>query len=249
MKITLFVPTLNEIIGLKDIMPKIDRNWVDQILIIDGGSDDGSAEWAREQGYDVYVQKQKGLRFAFIEGMEHVTGDAVITFSPDGNSLPESIPPLCQKLREGYDMVIASRYLDGAKSEDDDVFTSFGNWLFTRTVNFLHGSNYTDAMVMLRAYSKRLFYALDLHLENSYSLPEKLFHTVLGIEPLLSVRAAKAKLKMTEIGFDEPPRMGGKRKLQMWRWGAGYYFQFFYELFNWSPLAARQEFSQKPVNN
>lgn len=45
-------------------------------------------------------------------------------------------------------MVIASRYLGAAKSEDDDFVTAFGNWLFTGTVNWLHGGHYTDAMVI-----------------------------------------------------------------------------------------------------
>lgn len=48
-------------------------------------------------------------------------------------------------MKEDYDMVIVSRYLDGAKSEDDDVITAFGNWLFTKTVNFLRGGHYTFA--------------------------------------------------------------------------------------------------------
>ncbi|MBM4419945.1 MAG: glycosyltransferase, partial [Chloroflexi bacterium] len=44
------------------------------------------------------------------EAMERVTGDIVITFSADGNCIPEVIPELIARMREGYDMVIASRY-------------------------------------------------------------------------------------------------------------------------------------------
>ena len=40
----------------------------------------------------------------------------------------DDIPVLLEKMEEGYDMVIASRYLDAAKSEDDDWLTGFGNW-------------------------------------------------------------------------------------------------------------------------
>ena len=39
MKLTLLIPTMNEIDGVKVIMPQIQRNWVDEILIVDGGSD------------------------------------------------------------------------------------------------------------------------------------------------------------------------------------------------------------------
>jgi len=236
MTTTLLVMTLNEVNGMAAIMPKIDKRWLDQIIVVDGGSTDGTIEWARQHGYDVYVQKQAGFRHAYIEVWPKVTGDVVITFSPDGNSIPELIPQLIDKMNEGYDMVIASRYLGDAKSDDDDVVTAFGNWLFTRTVNLLHGGKYTDAMVIFRAYRKALVHELRLDREDAYSLPERLFHTKISWEPLLSVRAAKAKLSVAEIPGDEPPRIGGERKLKVLQWGAAYYFQFIRELWFWTPM-------------
>lgn len=233
MKTTLLVLTLNEIEGMKAIMPRIKREWCDQIIVVDGGSTDGTIEWARDNGYQVYVQKQRGFRHAYHEVMPYVEGDVIITFSPDGNSQTELIPPLIEKMQEGYDMVIVSRYLGGAKSDDDDFITGFGNWLFTKTVNLLHGGKYTDAMVIYRAFRKQIVYDLDLMNEGAYRLAEKLFHTKISWEPLLSVRAAKRKLRIAEIPGDEPPRIGGERKLQIIRWGGAYYFQFIRELFVW----------------
>lgn len=233
MSTTLLVMTLNEIEGMKAIMPKIDRTWVDQIIVVDGGSKDGTIEWARDQGYQVYVQKRKGFRNAYCEVMPLVEGDVILTFSPDGNSVPELIPQLLDKMRDGYDMVIASRYLGPAKSEDDDPITAFGNWLFTKTVNFLHGGAYTDAMVIYRAYRKQMVYDLELMDEGAYRTPEALFFTRISWEPLLSVRAAKRRLRIAEIPGDEPARIGGERKLQIIRWGAAYYFQFLREIFCW----------------
>lgn len=130
-------------------------------------------------------------------------------------------------------MVIVSRYAQGAKSYDDDAVTAFGNWLFTGTVNNLHGAKYTDAMVIYRAYKKQMIYDLDLDKDSSFEFEEKLFKTKISWEPLLSVRAAKRKLKVVEIPGDEPARDGGERKLQVLKWGAAYMFEFWREIFIW----------------
>jgi glycosyltransferase involved in cell wall biosynthesis len=185
------------------------------------------------KGYEVHVQQEPGLRHAYREVLPVITGDVLLTFSPDGNSIPELIPDLLDKIEEGNDMVIASRYFEGATSDDDDWLTGFGNWLFTRTVNLLHGGNYSDVMVIYRAYWTDMIRALDLDRDESYTTPEKLFGTRVSWEPLLSVRAAKAKLRLADIAGDEPERIGGERKLQVFRWGAAYYFQFLSEFFCW----------------
>jgi len=233
MKTTLLVLTLNELEGLKEIMPKVSPTWCEQVIVSDGGSSDGSIEWAKEQGYTVHVQTQPGLRHAYNEVLDLIEGDIVITFSPDGNSIPELIPSLIDKMKEGYDMVIVSRYLEGARSEDDDFITAFGNWFLTMTINVLHGGKYTDSMVMYRAWKKNVFTDLDIHKDEGFEPFEKFFKTKLGVEPLISVRAAKRKLKITEIPGDEPSRIGGKRKLQIFRWGSSFMLMYFRELWHW----------------
>ena len=231
--VTLLIPTLNEITGMRQIMPKIQRDWVDQILILDGGSTDGTIEYAKAQGYEVHVQTRPGIRQAYMEVLPKIRGEVLLTFSPDGNSIADLIPPLIAKMNEGYDMVIVSRYLQGAKSQDDDWLTGFGNWLFTKTVNLLHGGNYTDAMVIFRAYRTRLIRDLELDQDRWYHRPEKWLRTRISWEPMLSARAARRKLKVAEIPGDEPPRIGGERKLQVWKWGAAYYFQFWRDFLVW----------------
>ncbi len=231
---TLLVPTLNEIEGMRTIMPRVLPGWCDQILVVDGGSTDGTQDYARAQGYDLVVQQRRGIRHAYLEAFPLVRGEIVITFSPDGNSVPELIPQLARAIVDGYDMVIASRYLGGARSEDDDWLTGIGNWTFTKLINVLHGGHYTDAMVMFRAYRTKLFWDLELDREEAYA-PERLFGTVMGVEPLLSIRAARRKLRLGEIPGDEPARIGGERKLQAFRWGGAYLVQTVRELYHWRP--------------
>jgi glycosyltransferase involved in cell wall biosynthesis len=187
MTTTLFVLAKNEVEGMKAVMPLVKKEWCGQILIVDGHSTDGTVEYAREKGYDVYLQREPGLRAAYQESWPLIKGEYVITFSPDGNSPPEYIPRLIEKIKEGYDMVVGSRYFEGPKSEDDDALTSFGNWLFTKTINVLHRGNYSDAMTIL--------------------------------------------MKTADIACPEPARIGGKRKLQIVRWGVAYMTQVIFEKF------------------
>ncbi len=130
-------------------------------------------------------------------------------------------------------MVIVSRYLDNAKSYDDDLITSFGIWLFTKTINIHHGGKYTDATVIYRAYKKKIIDDLDLMSNDGYHAPELIFKTKISWEPPFSVRAAKKRLNIKEIPGNDPKRIGGERKLQILKWGATYYLQFIRELWFW----------------
>src|SRR5438093_12624060 len=78
LNVTLLALTLNEIDGVKAIMPQIDRSWCSQIIVVDGGSTDGTIEWCRENGYEVFVQKRRGIRFAYLEVMPYVTGQVMV---------------------------------------------------------------------------------------------------------------------------------------------------------------------------
>ncbi len=201
MKTTLLIPTVDELESMKIIMPRIKKEWVDEILVIDGNSTDGTYEYAQEYGCRTIRQKRKGLTSAYFEALLEIEGEIVIAFSPDGNSIPELIPEVVKKMKEGYDMVIVSRYKDGAKSADDDVVTAFGNWIITKAVNLIFGGHYTDSLVMFRGWRKEIVQSFKINPGRA------------SIEPQLSIECAKRKLKVAEIPGDEPKRIGGDRKM------------------------------------
>lgn len=208
MKVSVVIYALNEVDSMPILMPRIKKEWYDQLLIIDGGSTDGTFEWAKKQGYEIYRQEEPSWVGAYKEAFRHAHGDILVDFSPDGNSLPEKIPELVSKIKEGYDLVIASRYKAGAKSEDDSLVTAFGNFVFTRMVNLFFGGHYTDVLVIFRAYRKNTL--KDCGLEN---LSRDTF------TELQAIRCAKLRKKTADIPADEPKRIAGHRKLRIIRDG------------------------------
>lgn len=233
MKISLIIPTLNELGGMQVIMPRIKKEWYDQLIVIDGGSSDGTIEYARDNGYFVYVQKERGLRQGLREILDMITGDIMITFSPDGNCIPELIPALIEEMRKGCDMAIVSRYMGKARSHDDDAITRFGNWMFTAMINVLFGGHYTDALGIYRAYRKDIVKKFEIDKDAKILHLAEQAGILIGWEPKISIRCAKRKARVVEIPGDEPARLYGRRKMRPFRSGLIMLVQIMYEIFIW----------------
>lgn len=205
--VTLLLPALDEIEALRVVVPQIQRDWVDEIIVVDGGSTDGTLEYVRSCGLTVHSQSHRGYGRGMLQGLQMAKGDIIVEFTPDGNSLPQDIPRIIEKVREGYDLVIGSRYLGNAKSDDDDWLTAKGNWLFTTIVNLFFGARYTDVLVGFRAFRRNE--ALKLGFDTpGLSWPCQ-----------SSIRFARAGLRVTEIPACEPARIGGTRKMKPFKTG------------------------------
>ena len=200
--IALLLPTLNEIDGIKAIVPYIDRALVDDIIVIDGGSKDGTVEYAMTTGLTVVTQLRPGLQHAIFDVARSLPHDYVIEFSPDGNCKADQLSELVAKIREGHDHVVVSRYLEHAVSEDDDQVTAFGNWMFSRLMRPLASFPITDALNIYRGYRRDIL--LDPDFEFYMRGPV--------LEPLITGICALRGRSAVEIPGDEPVRIGGETK-------------------------------------
>jgi glycosyltransferase involved in cell wall biosynthesis len=198
---SLLIFTRNEIDGLKAIFPKIPLNSVDEVIAIDGKSTDGSVEFLQSKGIRVITQTKMGRGNAAIEGMSHTSGDIVIFLSSDGNENPADIPELIKAMADA-DVAVASRFMQGGKSDDSDDplrIRKFGNRLVTLLVDLIWDAGVTDSTNGLRAIRRSAWDQLGI---------DSPYHET---EFQMTIRAAKLGMRIREIPTVEGQRVGGTR--------------------------------------
>jgi glycosyltransferase involved in cell wall biosynthesis len=185
----------------------------DEVLAVDGGSTDGTREFLLEHGIPVYEQTKRGRGEAFRVGMANSNGDYVVFFSPDGNEDPDDIPKLFQLLESGADMAIASRFLPGARNEEDELSLPLRKWTnqaFTILANLIwnRGQSWvTDTINGFRGIRRQAFNQL---------APASLGYT---IEYELTIGAMRSNMNIVEIPTIENQRIGGETKGASWPTG------------------------------
>ncbi|MEK6856658.1 MAG: glycosyltransferase family 2 protein, partial [Nanoarchaeota archaeon] len=210
---TLVILTLNEIEGLKRIFHLIPINEIDEVFAVDGGSTDGTLDFYKEKGIKFIIQNIKGRGEAFRISFREAKNDKVIFFSPDGNENPEDILKIFGYLDDGEDMVIASRFMKGARCDEDDKrikIRKFGNKTFTKIANILFKGKLTDSINGFRGIKKEAFEKINPDAHH------------FGIEFQISIRALKNKMKIKEIPTIENERIGGESTARSFK--VGYQF-------------------------
>lgn len=200
--VTLIIPTFNEIDGIQLIFPRIDRSLFEEIIFIDAKSTDGTFEYINNlKDVKVLTQTDKGLTSAMLQATNQVKSEYVIELSPDNNCTPELLPKIVEKIAQGYDIVVVSRYLDDAISEDDTFITGLGNFIFSKMISKLGNFPVTDGLTMYRGYKVSII---------RESLFKKYLSTGHIFEPLISAYGNLMNYKYIEIPGTELKRIGGE---------------------------------------
>ena len=221
MSTAIIILTLDEIDGVKVIVPKINKKWAEEIIFVDGGSTDGTIEEAKKLGIEVIHQTNRGEGNACRIGVENTTSDFIIFFSPDGNDEPEEIPKMIEKISNDFDIVHISRFGQNSDSEDAGLIDRFGNRMFTFLVNSFFGGKLTDALFGFKIIKKKVFQEINLDGE------------FLTLEQQMSIKSMKLNLKIAEIDGVEPKRVGDEAKMRPLTTGSHLSLQIIKEFIKW----------------
>jgi len=161
------------------------------------------------------------LRAAFAEAR----GDAVVVTMADASDDPDDIPRMLAKLHEGYDLVAASRYMDGGQQLGGPRVKGFLSRAAGRSLHRLVGLPTSDPTSAFKMYRKALLDAV--HIESGEG-----FEITLEI----TVKAFLAGYRITEIPTVWRDRVQGKSKFRLVRWLPRY--------LRWYWLAVREGFAR-----
>ena len=208
-KLSVVIPAMNEADNLGFILPLL-PSLVDEVILVDGRSTDGTVEVARRLYPDVRVVSQTGegkgnaLTRGFAgrhRGHHRDAGCGWVRRSGRDPAVPERTRAGRAKFAKG------TRFAQGGGSQDITRFRRAGNALLTRLVNLLFRTKYTDL-----CYGYNAFFVDCLpHLNVDCNGFE--------VETQINVRLAKARLRVTEVPSFEHARISGGSNLKAVRDG------------------------------
>ena len=168
-RISIILPAKNEADGLRKTLPAL-RDAIPgaELIVVDDGSTDATAQVAAEHGATVLgAPYSMGNGAAIKRGARHARGDILVFMDADGQHDPACIPRLLERLDEGYDMVVGARDWAGQAGVHRGAANAFYNWLASRMTGF-QVKDLTSGFRVVRADKFREFLHL---LPNGFSYP------------------------------------------------------------------------------
>ncbi|MDV2496330.1 MAG: glycosyltransferase [bacterium] len=213
MDCSIVIPALNErdnigplLQGLKGVLDGLVPTW--EVVVVDGGSTDGTVESARRMGAAVIVQTQPGYGGALKAGFEAARGEVVITMDADLSHDPAVVRDLWASRGEA-DLLIASRYVPGGRAD-----MTVGRLALSRVLNvgfaWLLALPVKDLSSGFRLYHRSALERLPFKSRDFDVLVEILIH------------AYAEGFRVREVPFHYRPRRHGRSHVKLARFARSY---------------------------
>jgi glycosyltransferase involved in cell wall biosynthesis len=189
-RILVCVPAFNEAKNISDIVNR-SKKYADEVLVYDDGSTDDTQQIAESAGATVIRSPEnKGYGVAIrslFQAAKQKGADIMVTLDSDGQHNPDQIPRLIETLKQGFDLVIGSRYLRSDDKDKVPKFRSFGIKTITKLTQTSSYRGITDSQSGFRAYNKNALSKINLYEDG------------MAVSTEILLRAGEKKLLITEV--------------------------------------------------
>src|SRR5918993_1357994 len=201
--VSVIIAALNEEAAIGRVVGEVPRHIADEVIVVDNGSTDRTAEVASVAGARVVTEPRRGYGRAFRAGLRAISPDSqiVVFLDGDGSDYPEMMDRLVEPIIEGtHDFVIGSRTRGQREAGSMNWHQVFAGYMVGFLLRLLYGARSTD-MGPFRAIRREALERLGMR-EETYGWPLE-----------MQMRAARAGLRTLEVPVDYRRRAGGKSKI------------------------------------
>lgn len=146
----MIIPAYNEEKRIGKVLQRM-PDFIDEIIVVDDGSEDRTSEVARELGAEVIrLEQNQGKGRAMSEGIKKANGDIIVFIDADGQHKPEEIIKLVEPILNGEaDFVIGSRLIKA--QGERPLIRKISNFITTSLIRLKLGINVRDTQSGFRA--------------------------------------------------------------------------------------------------